>query len=332
MKRNLLLSFCLILGLSANLFAQQQIATLNHNDSITVFYGNYALRDAHEAAVAGDAITLSSGAFTACDITKNITIRGIGCDIDSVTMTIPTTIAGDFTLNTPNDSIHRLEIEAVHITNFMRYIRVDGAQFVKCYINRYVYYNGNSLTINTVFSNCIVKDVNLTRDSSSTFIGTVVFKADMTNTACVLMNSIAVLINSVRQTTAYNSIIIGNVSQYMCDASSAYYCIFIKNGSGSDMLYNDSTNTNMFVSNLSDVFKTFNSTNANDFTFDERYILKEEIATSFLGSDGTEVGIHGGVFPFDTRPSYMVVKKCNVAQKSTIDGKLSVDIEVMVEE
>ena len=89
----------------------------------------------------------------------------------------------------------------------------------------------------------------------------------------------------------------------------------------------------MRIGNITSVFETVTSPYIDVyFSFDERYILKEEIATSFLGSDGTEVGIHGGMFPFDTRPSYMVVKKCNVANKSTIDGKLSVDIEVMVEE
>ena len=61
------------------------------------------------------------------------------------------------------------------------------------------------------------------------------------------------------------------------------------------------------------------------------YILKDEIASNFLGTDGTQVGIYGGFMPYSTRPTYMVLKRCNVANKTTIDGKLSVDIEVVTE-
>ena len=63
-----------------------------------------------------------------------------------------------------------------------------------------------------------------------------------------------------------------------------------------------------------------------------QFILKDEIATGFLGGDGTQVGIYGGMLPYSNRPTYMVLKRCNVANKSTIDGKLSVDIEVVTEE
>lgn len=75
------------------------------------------------------------------------------------------------------------------------------------------------------------------------------------------------------------------------------------------------------------VFKSFTGT----FSLEEPFILKDEIATGFLGNDGTQVGIHGGFMPYSNRPSYMVLKRCNVANKSTIDGKLSVEIEVVTE-
>ena len=65
----------LLLNISvAGLFAQSSsIATLNHDGNVSVFYGAHAFREAHSAAVHGDAITLSSGTFVSVDITKNIT-------------------------------------------------------------------------------------------------------------------------------------------------------------------------------------------------------------------------------------------------------------------
>ena len=83
----------------------------------------------------------------------------------------------------------------------------------------------------------------------------------------------------------------------------------------------------MEVDGFDDVFETF----AGTVTYDNSYELKEEITTSFLGNDGTEVGIYGGMMPYDPRPTYMRMKRCNVAPRSTIDNKLSVEIEVLTD-
>ena len=60
----------------------------------------------------------------------------------------------------------------------------------------------------------------------------------------------------------------------------------------------------------------------------ETFELTDAAKTQYLGTDGTEVGIYGGNLPFDPTPSNPQITKCNVAAKSTADGKLSVDIEV----
>ena len=338
MKKTLFLALMLVIGATA--FAQQQMATLNHNDTITVFYGSYALRDAHNAAVAGDIVTLSSGTFNSCNITKAITIRGAGFYMDSIAMTYPTIITGDFNLLSPNDSIHNLVMEGINVNNQMRYNNVGNAKFNRCYIDswRDTYNNGYAKCYDTEFVNCIIKEFygNSSVPSSYSFVNSVLYHSHMYYDDVTLLNSILIMQESHYNTVAYNSIIVNNWAAYLQENAIAYNCILIKNAYNSVWL-NPNNSTNKTVENLSDVFETLRNTNigsyaTNEFSIDERYILKEEIATSFLGNDGTEVGIHGGMFPFDTRPYYMVVKKCNVAKKSTIDGKLSVDIEVMVEE
>ena len=177
---------------------------------------------------------------------------------------------------------------------------------------------------------------NFSNESSFTFVNTILVYSADSDLPVQFINSLVILnSSSCDKASAYNSIITRcGGSERLLSSSNAYNCIFIKNNSGYEYSIFDNTNnnTNVTYKNLNEVFETWHSCTSINFSFDERYILKEEIATSFLGSDGTEVGIHGGMFPFDTRPSYMVVKKCNVANKSTIDGKLSVDIEVMVEE
>ena len=112
----------------------------------------------------------------------------------------------------------------------------------------------------------------------------------------------------------------------MQSSCSFFNCIGIKltteglNPFGSAYVSNCSTYTS-----YANVFESFNG----NFSFDSDFTLKDNIAASVLGTDGTQVGIYGGLLPFNNRPSYMVLKHCNVANKSTIDGKLSVDIEVI---
>ena len=83
----------------------------------------------------------------------------------------------------------------------------------------------------------------------------------------------------------------------------------------------------MEVEDYSDVFETFEGfENGIDFT--EPFILKEDIASGFLGNDGTEVGIHGGFMPYTARPSYQIVRQYNVPNKSDAQGHLNVGIEL----
>ena len=73
------------------------------------------------------------------------------------------------------------------------------------------------------------------------------------------------------------------------------------------------------------VFETF----AGTVDYNEEYQLKSEIATSFLGNDGTEVGIHGGMNPYNSRPPYMIIKNTEVAGRTTEDDKLNVQIHLI---
>ena len=56
--------------------------------------------------------------------------------------------------------------------------------------------------------------------------------------------------------------------------------------------------------------------------------LTDEAKATYLGTDGTPVGMYGGPMPFDLTPTYPQITKMNVASKTTADGKLSVDIEL----
>ncbi|MBQ8463977.1 MAG: hypothetical protein IJ544_07685 [Prevotella sp.] len=90
-------------------------------------------------------------------------------------------------------------------------------------------------------------------------------------------------------------------------------------------MFNNIPNTTNSLKKYAEVFKTLTGTTYND---SETFELTDEASTTLLGIDGTQVGIYGGNMPFDSTPSNPQITKCNVAAKSTADGKLSVDITV----
>lgn len=190
MKKIFVSLLLLISSIGAINAQSSTMATLSHNGEISVFYGKGALIDAHTAAQPGDVITLSSGTFTATDITKAITLRGAGCEQDTVRNIIPTRIEGAFNINvtqttttsnnnttggnTSNDSIyvnriakysvantgvssqtttHRLTIEGIYCNDIIYIINnLDNAVFIKnIFNNRFNYYDDNDTANNRRF-------------------------------------------------------------------------------------------------------------------------------------------------------------------------------------
>ena len=113
----------------------------------------------------------------------------------------------------------------------------------------------------------------------------------------------------VSSTSLYNTVVFSSVSNVLDN--------IVNNG------------TNIVTGVWSSVFKTYSGKQFEDV---ETFELIDEAKTKYLGNDGTEVGIYGGNLPFDPTPSNPQITKCNVASKSTADGKLSVDIEVRAAE
>jgi len=65
-----------------------------------------------------------------------------------------------------------------------------------------------------------------------------------------------------------------------------------------------------------------------DYSDDETYELTPEARATFLGTDGTQVGIYGGENPFTDIPTNPQITQKDIATKSTPDGKLNVSIKV----
>lgn len=339
--KKLFLSLVALTAATMSFAQSSMLATLSHNGEISTYYGATALRDAYDASQHGDIITLSSGSFTAVNIDKALTIRGAGMQVDTVAKTYPTIIAGNFSINIPDSIEQRLTMEGLYnnftitikgtlknasflkdrfktISPESNFTRMKNLTFIHCKlsgrltlpaessascVNCYLYqpFCSNSTSSNFEFSNCIIRDADgdMNCITSSTFTNCIIYTSYSSN-------------------TQYDRI---------PSSSSAFYCV--GKNSYNNMFANipNTTNTNL-TGALNTLFKTYTGSYNDNETFE----LTDAAKTQYLGSDRTEVGIYGGSLPFDPTPTNPQITKCNVASKSTADGKLSVDIEVSAAE
>ena len=348
--KKIFLSLALLLSFTGAVFAQtSMLATLSHEGEITVFYGANALKEAHAVAQHGDAITLSSGSFNATNITKAITLRGAGMEIDTLKNTYPTIINGDFSILIGDSVSKKLTIEGIYndyritisnglnnasfLKNRLKYISYTASDSTTKYQNnRYIhckvvggfFVSKNSVNSSFSFTNSYINSLNNYSNNS-------IF------TNCIIDNSSnnTIAIRDIKYCTFYNCILIGisSTSNYniLDTTNQAYNCIATNitssncaTNNSSNTFYNIPNQTNSCIQSITSVFKSFNLTYKDNETFE----LIDNIKTKYTGTDGTEIGIHGGSLPFSPTPTNPQITKCNVASRSTADGKLSVDIEV----
>lgn len=325
---------------AASLFAQSgMLATLSHDGEISTYYGATALRDAYNASVNGDIITLSSGSFTAVSIYKALTIRGAGMQVDTVANTFPTVISGNFSINIPDTVTQRLTMEGLY-NNFT--VKVEGtlkdASFLKCKFKNFDYASSSSTKMkNLTFIHCrISSELRLSNESSASCVNCYIFapytcsktSSNFEFSNCIIRTT-SYLQGSIYSSSFLNCIIYSSVvgSDYLDSSNTAYYCLGKSSISNMFRDMPNTTNTTL-TADLNTVFKTYTGTYNDNETFE----LTDEAKAKYLGSDKTQVGIYGGNLPFDPTPTNPQITKCNVASKSTADGKLSVDIEVSAAE
>lgn len=242
---------------------------------------------------------------------------------------------------TNNDSLGCFEMEGIFV-QYLTLLPCTSPKFVRCAFgtlttDRYV--NSNLVVNNAQFINCVIRRYNNSSHcENALFANSVVWyvQADKSTT----FNNCFVRLGDYSSSNFYYSYLNAYNSVILCekfytttsttptpgtlniDEGTFFHNIIIASG-----LINIYNHTNKRYQTIASVFENWNG----GFNFDNTYTLKDSVANSFRSADGTEVGIHGGVLPFAWTPGYMYIKKCNVVNRSTADGKLSVDIEVITE-
>ena len=359
-----ILSLCAMCVCALALNAQSLlVATLTHDETTTAYYGPKALIEACQNANHGDIINLSAGSFVGGTITKAVSIRGAGMKASSMT-TIAGSISFEIPLNETTETV---KLEGLYMPiGYSIYVKgyFDNTFICKCSLSKLSIKTNSNMenlyVVNSIFqgngsynyldfrfnnatetTNCCIDVSDFTSPISATFVNCFM----QVPTGCIKSNQTAHCINCIvgcyydngtvdnnNNSSIYtsfdNCILFNPLSGYtgyvpgVVTRNSILIDGLTWNKSSNSYIYNKGQNC---LENMTyeQVFKTFEGR----YSFDEDYTLTDSIATAFLGSDGTQVGIYGGSAPFSKELSYPQITKMDVADKAT-DGTLRIDIEI----
>lgn len=322
MKKGLFLTLLSVVLFSLRVSAQSSLlATLNHEGTISTYYGASALQQAYNAATHGDVITLSSGSFLGMDIKKAITLRGAGMQMDTVSHTEPTVITNNFDIDISDTVSHRLTIEGIYNNQTINVGTLKNAMFLKCRFYEFTYPNqSTSKMIDLNFIHCRIASYFSLTNGSAAFTNCVINNIHQYKGSPMSLTNCYTKANLALSNSEFKNCII--VSNSNGTSTSTYYNNLYVTASNSNL--NSPNNTNVKIPNTDERIKFLTG----DYSDDKDYVLTDAVRALIKGTDGTEVGIYGGSLPYDPTPTNPQITKFNVAAKSTADGKLSVDIEV----
>lgn len=334
MKKRFLLLVAVIVAATTMHAQDVYVATLNHEGTITEYYGASALTNAYRAAVNGDIITLSEGIFIGGEYStgsskvifnKAITVRGAGMDSGKPS----TTISGRTYFKGS-----KITCEGI-IFNWAEFDTMDDATFSKCL------FKGNSsenicsfvAVTNSTFTNCVFTGRSRANSSCNNiyfnncylYISSSFFNATFFNS---FVNINAASNNSADNCNFTNCVIANTMNLFASNKVVNCVGIATQTSNTTNIFKNiperisSSMATNSIFNSWSDAISTTNIT-------PDSYELSE-VGKAYLGVDGTEVGMLGGNYPYNPVVSIPRITKCEVAKKATADGKLSVNIEVTV--
>ncbi len=338
-----ILFFILLLIVSGNFVKAQNLIAVQHGNNAS-FYTN--LDSAVTYAQNGDYIYLSGGAFAVSDnyliINKELHIIGVGHNPDSTIATGMTKINATiyFVSGANNSSLEGLYLNGGNIKSLSHtgiQQDVDNISIKRCHINGSITlswlstnwvvtenfidaevwgaYNTSSYAQGNYFSNNIFGSTvnyfgpnnhfknNIILYPSGSFVGI---------TSCVFENNICFVNPSGIISCTFNNNYFINLYNFPVD------CIGINNFGGTVWLYN--------------IFVNYGGNASLYYNYD--YHLISSFPGKNAGTDGTDIGIYGGMFPWKdgSLPPNPHIQQKIIQQSTNANGSLPVNIKVAAQE
>ena len=319
------------------------VVTLQHGESMTAYYGTNAFVEAVAAAEAGDLLTLSAGNFNATTITKPLKIQGAGYTLDPQNFKYRTAINGSVSINIPG-GVSGLLFEGIWFVNSVNVQgnALNGYTFRKCRLN-YLdlqYENSGGFIDQCRIANTLKFGAPTTQFFVSNSIVQYIFDSSYNSENTSTSNTFdhCVIIHQVE-----NGVVANFRNSLIRNPSGSLDCGYYNNVMEKNFYWstydskNDELNTVFDYSDhgnnpndyTNENYKSLFASGESRYYNDEYdYRLTDEAAATYLGSDGTQVGIYGGVTSFTDVPSNPQVTSKNISARSNANGKLSVRITV----
>lgn len=336
-----------ILSAFAATMAQAQktdtpMATLQHGDQTQVFIGQKAFVQAYNAAAdSADVITLSSGYFDVpSTISKSVSVFGAGMEDDSITGIKATQLSSNISIKHGNkiDDDGNTQTDAVHV-NGMRLeglslstiyagehndAPINGLTIAKCKFSDFRAYSPISdLTIrqsrfgtinfsynNTIFNNILVSNSHfgyIALPSGSASKNVQIDHCVVTYDGTTPYTNVALVTNSILYGTLYTG-------------STGRNNIFVgKSSAGSSIQDADANWTGLKNAGVW-------AADGEDGSYDASKTFELKYPAKYVGTDGTEVGLHGGLYPWNKIPCTPRITKSEIDATTSVDGKLKVSI------
>lgn len=333
---------------------ERRMATLIHGDQTSVFYDANALNEAYAAAAdEGDIIILSEGEFNPITISKkSISIYGAGMEGNAETGTQRTCIrqsnSGNYSSITIKpytyeyyDEMGSKASSTSYPTVYIEGIAADRIASYGCneltlkkVKSQKLYFN-NSTNDNVLISQCVLTASDGAIDISSGEINNLV----VCNSHLGQLYQNSSYYNSTQNFVIDHCIIVGsgyNPSSTSFPAhysncivnttinntnSSVFNCIFTPNGSkASGVLTGD---INWYDIATNGIFA-----DEGDCSYDATRDYALKYPQTYIGTDGTEVGINGGIAPFNRIPALPRIVASEIDTRTAEDGTLKVSITV----
>ena len=330
--KKIIFSFVFIL-LAIVVFAQQKVA-LNRNGTTEIYGGSDPFSDAYSAASAGDTIYLPGGNLPyPAVIDKSLVIIGAGHYPNTTLATNRTVLNGNLSINESADNLHLEGIEITGTLVFSNNHKVDGVVIKRCRINAITYYgNRTNPCINNTIRECIIDaHVDFSNAKYSLFSNNIVGSTINNGIEIGISNNILFyngysgVFNNIDNSSISNNII-----------TQQYGMNYIHNGCELSTFSNNifagvpPVGSNTFTSNYNDVAIAglfVNQTgNAFDYTHDYNLVS----SGTYLGNDGKQVGIYGGLFQYkdSALPVNPNIVSKTIAPQTNAGGELNIQVQV----
>ncbi|HCI56388.1 MAG TPA: hypothetical protein DFI01_10775 [Bacteroidales bacterium] len=333
MKKTLFIAVAIALSITIN----AQKAALHSSTNVQLFTGVNAFINAYSVSVSGDTIYLSGGSFAVpATIDKKLLIFGAGHYPDYTLVTGRTVLQSDLTLGENADGFH---LEGIEINGDLIFTNDKDI---------------NNVTVKYCKINNVKIDGTTNPSNNLLFIRNVITGFMLKNAANVLIsNNIIGSISYSYGNTISNNIYLSHVyegyyNQYLFgqDNNTIINNIFLETYypwvSGSGNIFRN----NLFVKsnpgygtsptesgNYTNVPQADIFVNQTGQTFDYTHDYHLKNPETYFGTDGTQVGIYGGTYPYKDGgvPSNPHIQLQNIAP-TTNNGILNVEIKVSAQD